>query len=359
MTTADTVLDLIRNAFPPNLVEASISQYSTVLLPPKDNPEEEDIYKWTIKGSYGNGTNIIGIVVFSIILGIVVGKMGPSGKPLLEFFSSLSDASMKMTSLVIKCTPVGVLFLILPRVIDVEDLNTMLGGVGLYTLTVLLGLFIHGFVVLPCLYLIVVRKNPYKMVAKMSGALMTAFGTSSSSATLPVTIAALEKHAKIDSRIVRFLVPVGATINMDGTALYEAVAAIFIAQSRGVPLGIVKIIIISVTATAASVGAAGIPQAGLVTMVIVLNAVGLPAEDVALIFVVDWFLDRFRTLINVLGDSFGAAIVEHLCQKDLESLPPTPVKKDELNSNYMERVAVLPSLGGGSVLNGPEPVYKL
>lgn len=316
-TTPDTVLDLIRNLLPPNLVQACSAQYLTELKPPADNPDETDLSKWTISDSYGGGMNILGLVVFSIILGLVIGRQGDSGKPLLAFFVSLSECTMTITSLVIKTTPIGVMFLILPRIVGVQDVQAMLGSVGWYTLTVLVGLFIHGFAVLPILYFLVTRKNPYTLIGNISSALMTAFGTSSSSATLPVTIQCLEHNVGLDRRIVRFLVPVGATINMDGTALYEAVAAIFIAQSRGMELSLVKIIIISITATAASIGAAGIPQAGLVTMVIVLNAVGLPAEDVALIFVVDWFLDRFRTLVNVLGDSFGSAIIGHLCQDDL------------------------------------------
>ncbi|XP_013781666.1 excitatory amino acid transporter 3-like, partial [Limulus polyphemus] len=151
------------------------------------------------------------------------------------------------------------------------------------------------------------------------------------SATLPVTFSCLEQKNKIDPRISRFCLPIGATINMDGTALYEAVAAIFIAQLRNVHLNVGKIVAISVTSTAASIGAAGIPQAALVTMVLVLNVVGLPPEDAALVFVVDWFIDRFRTAVNVLGDAFGAAIVAHLSSQDLQELSKDT--KQTLNEN--------------------------
>ncbi|KAI1296730.1 Excitatory amino acid transporter 3 [Halotydeus destructor] len=328
VTTADTVLDLIRNIFPPNLIEACTVQYSTLLTVPEGSPNETDLSKWTITSSQSSGTNIIGLVAFSILLGIILSRSGEKGKPLLDFFNSLLEASMKITSLVILMTPVGVMFLIVPRIVGVEDVQQMLGGVGWYTFTVLLGLFIHGFLILPAFYYVVTRRNPYHFMAQISPALMTAFGTGSSSATLPVTIQCLERKVQLDSRVVRFLVPIGATINMDGTALYEAVAAIFIAQSRGVDLTLVKLIIISITSTAASVGAAGIPQAGLVTMVIVLNAVGLPAEDVALIYVVDWMLDRFRTAINVLGDSIGSAVIGHLCRDDLSEISDIPATSE-------------------------------
>merc|ERR1711935_272568 len=140
----------------------------------------------------------------------------------------------------------------------------------------------------------------FKFMSGISQALLTAFATASSSATIPVTMANLEQNLGIDPRITRFVLPIGATINMDGTALYEAVAAIFIAQYEGLSLNFGDYVAISITATAASIGAAGIPQAGLVTMVMVLDTVGLPAEDVTLILAVDWLLDRFRTAINVL-----------------------------------------------------------
>jgi Na+/H+-dicarboxylate symporter len=139
---------------------------------------------------------------------------------------------------------------------------------------------------------------------------MTAFGTSSSSATLAVTMRLSEERNEIRPDTANFVLPLGATVNMDGTALYEAVAVLFIAQASGVELGLAQQMIVAVTATLASVGAAGIPQAGLVTMVIVLNAVGLPLDGIALILAVDWLLDRFRTTVNVWGDASAAAFVD-------------------------------------------------
>merc|ERR1719402_513777 len=161
--------------------------------------------------------------------------------------------------------------------------------------------------------MVVTRTLPFRFIGNMTNAFTTAFGTGSSSATLPVTINLLETKNDIDPRVCRFVLPIGATINMDGTALYEAVAAIFISQVNGMQLGIGQIMAVSITATAASIGAAGIPQAGLETM-------GLPAEDVTIILAVDWLLDRFRTAINVLGDSIGAGIVYHLSKNELDQM---------------------------------------
>ncbi|CAN7937562.1 unnamed protein product, partial [Ixodes hexagonus] len=308
----------IGNAFPPNVIEACVTQFSTIVLRPKGNDSNSSMYEWDFKTVSDPGTNILGLIVFCIALGATIGKMGDSGRPLLDMFTSLSDAMMIITKLVVWFSPVGVMFLVMAKMLAMEDFTVVAGMVGMYSLTVLLGLFIHGFIVLPLIYTIVLRTSPLRFLMDMMQAIFTAFGTASSSATLPVTIAILEEKVKVNPKVVRFCIPIGATINMDGTALYEAVAAIFIAQVRKVPLDIGKVIAISVTATAASIGAAGIPQAGLVTMVMVLNAVGLPADDITLIIVVDWILDRFRTAINVLGDAVGACVVERLSLEDLK-----------------------------------------
>nr|XP_014336430.1 PREDICTED: excitatory amino acid transporter 4 isoform X2 [Bos mutus] len=277
--TADAFMDLVRNMFPPNLVEACFkqfkTQYSTRLvtrtvvrtdngselgtsMPPLSSLENgtgllenvtralgtlQEVLSFEetvpVPGS-ANGINALGLVVFSVAFGLVIGGMKHKGRVLRDFFDSLNEAIMRLVGIII------------------------------------------------C------------------------------SATLPITFRCLEEGLGVDRRITRFVLPVGATVNMDGTALYEALAAIFIAQVNNYELNLGQITTISITATAASVGAAGIPQAGLVTMVIVLTSVGLPTEDITLIIAVDWFLDRLRTMTNVLGDSIGAAVIEHLSQRELE-----------------------------------------
>ncbi|KAB7505435.1 Excitatory amino acid transporter 3 [Armadillidium nasatum] len=280
--------------------------------------------EWDIAGEYFNALNIMGLVCFATALGMALAKLGPKGKPLLAVFDSLSDASMVITSV----SPVGILFLIASMILEMEDFSVLLGQLGKYFLTVLCGIFIHGFIILPALYTVLTRRLPFRFLANMTQAYITAFATASSSGTLPVTFQCLEEKNKIDTRVTRFVIPIGATINMDGTALYEAVAAIFIAQVRGMTLSIGSIVAISITATAAAIGAAGIPQAGLVTMVMVLDVVGLPAEDVTLILAVDWLLDRFRTMINVLGDSIGAGLVYELSKKELEEMGDVNINGD-------------------------------
>ncbi|XP_071799346.1 uncharacterized protein [Asterias amurensis] len=277
--------------------------------------------KKTYKGTYVYQMNIMGLVVFSIVFGIALGRIGRTeeGKILLAFFTAVNTIIMKLVQALMWYAPVGILFLIVGSMAQVEDWVTTLAQLGMYMVTVIAGLAIHGLLILPGLYVIFTRKNPFKYLVGCSYALVTALGTSSSSATLPVTTTCLEERNGVDSRVVRFMLPVGATINMDGTALYEAVAAIFIAQINNVSLNLAQLITVSLTATFASIGAAGIPQAGLVTMVIVLSAVGLPTDDIALILAVDFILDRLRTMINVEGDSIGAGIVAHLSREDLAS----------------------------------------
>nr|CAD7589539.1 unnamed protein product [Timema genevievae] len=185
---------------------------------------------------------------------------------------------------------VPVFFLIAGKIIEMKSLSQLAGQLGWYFSTVMLGLTIHGLLVLPALFTVVTRRLPFRFIFNLAEACTTAFGTGSSNATLPVSMKCLEEKNHVDTRVSKFMMPIGATINMDGTALYEAVAALFIAQVRNVQLSLGQILAVSVTATMASIGAAGIPQAGLVTMVMVLDTVGLDSKDVTIILAVDWLL---------------------------------------------------------------------
>lgn len=322
VTTVDTLLDLVRNMFPPNLIQACIQQYRTVLTYEENSTADiKNLLTWKIEGEYTDGPNVLGLVIFSVALGIAVGQLGKVGLPLLRVFESLGETMMTITTWVIWLSPVGVFFLVVAKILEMESIAVVIGQLGWYFMTVLTGLLIHGFVVVPFIYSFFTRKLPFKFIANMSQAIVTAFGTASSNATLPISMTCVEEKNHVDVRVSRFIMPIGATINMDGTALYEAIAAIFIAQLRNVPLSLGHIFAVSLTATMASIGAAGIPQAGLVTMVMVLDTVGLPAEDVTLIIAVDWLLDRFRTTVNVLGDALGAGLINDLSKDDLDKLP--------------------------------------
>ncbi|ASQ90596.1 sodium:dicarboxylate symporter [Prosthecochloris sp. GSB1] len=257
--------------------------------------------------------DILPIITFSLLLGAVLSTLGEQGRPVIDFFQSLNEAIMKLVHLVMYVAPVGIGALIAGRLGDAGGFAGFLPELlklGSYTLTVIAGLLIHALVTLPLLLKLFGKTGVAGFAKNTSPALLTAFSTASSAATLPLTVECAEEKNGVSPRTAGFVLPLGATINMDGTALYEAVAVIFIAQINGITLGIPELSIVFLTATLAAVGAAGIPEAGLVTMVLVLKAVGLPVEGIALILAVDWFLDRCRTTVNVWGDSVGARIID-------------------------------------------------
>nr|CAD2146550.1 unnamed protein product [Meloidogyne enterolobii] len=308
ISMADTLMDLIRNIFPDNLIQATMQQTQTKI---ERINGSDGILIEKYKLGHTDGMNILGLIVFCIAFGIVLSQLGPRGRPMVDFFAILDLVSMRLVSLIMWYSPIGISSLIASKILSVENLTDTANSLAMYCLTVIIGLSIHSLISLPLLYLFLTGKNPFVFAKGLLQAMAIAFGTASSAATLPATFRCLEQNLGIDKRVTRFVLPVGATINMDGTALYEAVATIFIAQMNGMELGLARIVVVSLTATLASIGAASVPHGGLVTVVVVLTAVGLPVGDVSLIVAVDWFIDRFRTAINVLGDAYGAAIVHH------------------------------------------------
>jgi len=214
---------------------------------------------------------------------------------------------MRLTGWVIRVTPVGAFGLIAK--ITAASGFAAFAPLAKYGLTVVAALAIHAMITLPLLVRFVGGLSPLRHAKVMSPALMTAFSTRSSSATLPLTLDRVENGAKVSNRVTSFVLPLGATVNMDGTALYECIAALFIAQAYGVELGVGAQVVVVLTALLASIGAAGIPSAGLVMISIILDAVGLPLEGVALILAIDPVLDMGRTMVNVWSDSCGAVVV--------------------------------------------------
>ena len=268
-------------------------------------------------------TSLLPLIFFSIIFAGMLTTMGPRVQALTEIIVQVNEALLSFILLLMKLAPFGIFCLVTARFGEAQaggNLGAVLQQTGAYFGTVLAGLGVHAFLTLPLILWIFTRRNPFRFMYQMSQALLTAFSTASSTATLPITMNCAVEKAKVSKQSSDFVLPLGATINMDGTALYEAAAAIFIAQAIGFELTITSQLVIAVTATMAAIGAAGIPEAGLVTMVIVLNAVGLPVEYIGLILSVDWLLDRFRTAVNVFGDSLGAAVVEKSFERQAEAL---------------------------------------
>lgn len=266
----------------------------------------------------------LGLIVFAMVLGLALAAGGERTKPARDFFDAMFEGLMIMIQWVIWLTPLGVFFL-LAWTVGKIGLAELIGPLGSYMGVVFFGLLLHMVVVLPLILWLLGGVNPYAFMAKMKPALLTAFGTDSSSATLPVTMETAELEAGCSKRASNFVLPLGSTINMDGTALYEAVAVVFLFQLYGIDLSMSQLIIVVITATLAAVGAAGIPSAGLVTMVIVISAVNgslegtglmLPVAAIGVILGVDRILDMCRTTVNVWGDAVGARIMTRLAPDD-------------------------------------------
>jgi len=257
---------------------------------------------------------MLAIIFFAILFGFFITRVNEKPRLLItDVLNAALDVIMKITLFIIRFTPLGI-FSITARVIarQIElgnDISEVISRLGLYFITVLAGLFIHGLITLPLSVKLLGKANPIKHMKNMTTPLLTAFSTSSSNATLPLTMKAVEMEDGVSNKIASFTLPLGATVNMNGTALYECVAVIFIAQAYGIELTAGQQVIVIFTALLAAIGAAGIPMAGLVMMTVVLKAVGLPLEGIGLILAVDRILDMFRTTINVYGDTCCAVII--------------------------------------------------
>lgn len=310
-----------------NLIQPGKDTASQLAKPPVVEQVEEDATKVKTAGGLADVArkiipkniinaalkgNALGLIFFSIFIAIALLSIKHEGVQYIRLsIGALFDAIIFMVDKVMLLAPLGVFSLVAKLVAEfmLEDKLGELGGsIAWYTATVISGLLVHAVISLPLLA-VFFKINPLPFFKAVFPAVSTAFSTASSAATLPITIDSLKKRANVPDKIASFVAPLGATVNMDGTAIYEAVAAVFIANMYGVDLSAGEQFIIFITATFSAVGAAGIPGAGLIMMTLVLNAVGLPVEGIQLIVVVDRGLDMLRTSINVWGDSLGAAII--------------------------------------------------
>jgi len=256
--------------------------------------------------------DMLGIIFFAIFFGIVINMIDNSkSKILKDTIDSIFNVIMKITQIIISFAPIGVLGL-MTKTVYTSGLGIFI-NLAQYMITIILGLSIHLFITLPIILFVFVRINPIVHFRAMASAMLTAFSTSSSSATLPVTMKCIKENTGTSNEVSSFVLPMGATVNMDGTALYECAGVLFIAQVLGVTMGLDQQLLIVVTALLASIGAAGIPSAGLVMIFIVTSAVGLSGPEVGIIvgamLAIDRPLDMMRTMVNVTSDSIGAVVI--------------------------------------------------
>ncbi len=256
-------------------------------------------------------TDMLSIIFFAILFGFFASRLNDKYRaPIEKTFNAIFEVMMRITMFVIRFAPLGIFGIVSGIVAEqADDLVGIFSSMGVYMLTVILALMVHSVIVLPLLMRFIGGVDPRKHFRAMSVPLLTAFTTSSSSATLPLTMEAVEKQAGVSKKTSSFVLPLGATINMDGTALYECVSVLFIAQVIGMDLSIVQQLIVVITALLASIGAAGVPMAGLVVITIIMSVLGMPLEAIGLILAVERILDMFRTSVNIWSDTCGAVII--------------------------------------------------
>ncbi|MCL1061718.1 dicarboxylate/amino acid:cation symporter [Shewanella benthica] len=251
--------------------------------------------------------NMLQIILFAVIFGFAISHIGERGKRVAALFNDLNEVIMRVVTLIMQLAPYGV-FALMAKLALTLGLETF-GSVVKYFFVVLGVLLLHGFVVYPTLLKVFSGLNPLTFIRKMRDVQLFAFSTASSNATLPVTIETAEHRLGVDNKVASFTLPLGATINMDGTAIMQGVATVFIAQVYGVDLTITDYAMVVITATLASIGTAGVPGVGLIMLAMVLNQVGLPVEGIALIIGVDRLLDMVRTAVNVTGDTVATVVI--------------------------------------------------
>lgn len=261
--------------------------------------------------------DVLAVVIFALFLGVALVIGGERYRNILAIFQEFLDLMMRIIGWVMHLAPLGI-FALLVKLVATQN-AAMLATLAKFIAVVMGTTLVHGAIVLPLLLYIFTKKSPFWFWRGAREALITAFATSSSNATLPVTLRCVEQHLHVRKDIAGFVVPLGATINMDGTALYEASAALFVANLAGVELGMAQQLMVFCTAMIAAMGAPGIPSAGMVTMILVLQSVGLPVEAIAILLPIDRLLDTLRTAVNVEGDMVGSLVVQKMVERDVEA----------------------------------------
>ncbi|XP_043972682.1 excitatory amino acid transporter 3-like [Gambusia affinis] len=340
--------DLVRNMVPENFFQAFYEQYKTeivqikrkepgFLLDPTQNGTETKLV-----GKYVQGANMLGLVIWSFVIGIILNRIGHEARSTVEAIQCLNDAIKIIVFWVLWYLPIGVLFLVTEQVLNVHDWDAVL-KLTKFVGVVFTGLATQSLVIFPMIYIILSRKNPFIIFKKIFKALTTAFIIASSAATLPVTLQCCEEKVKIDKKICRLFLPIVTSINRTGTTLYEVTATIFIAQLHDIKLGVGQLIAIGLSSSIVTFGTAGIPAIGAETTILILTAVGLPAEEAVLLIALEWIIDHFLTAVNVLVNVYGVVIADLVWHDELVSLDKKPrvekirsIKDIELDLSFLD-----------------------
>ncbi|XP_067670702.1 excitatory amino acid transporter-like isoform X2 [Haliotis asinina] len=341
----DMVLDVIRNIFPDNIIGAAIQHTRTVTTNGDktveltntsingDDPElnvTRNVPLMLKKTVVIGGVNVVGILTYCAIFWVFLSRIGKHGSVILRFFKAINTITLNMVELAMWFSPLGIMSMITGQLLSSVSLRETGEVLVLYIVTEMSALVVHSLIATPILYFVLTRSNPFRVLGAAGQALITAFATSSSSATLPVTMRCMEKKLKVSHSITKFVLPFGATVNMDGATVYYTCAPIFIAQYTGINLSVTNIIIISFTAILGSIGAAGVPGTSITTLLMVLNATGLPDSGMSFLLTINWLTERIRTSVNVAGDCLAVGVVSHFTKEVFaKSVAQLPEEQDE------------------------------
>ncbi|KAI5745932.1 hypothetical protein M8J76_015624 [Diaphorina citri] len=299
-----------RNLVPNNIFQATFQQTYT------DYVEHNGTLKRVLKQR--DGTATLGIIFFCIVFGAILGTLGPKKKTVLEFFQTVYTIMLKILLIAIWMTPIGVCSVITSKLISIEDMTVTMRQLSKFVATSIGGFLVYHLIVIQLIYFLFTRKNPYKYYVNFFPAILTAFATSSKSAALPITFQVMDEKVKMSQQVTRFVLPIGNSIHMTGLAQFIPICVIFIAQMRGMDVTLGLTMNIWIASIFMSMSVAGVPSAGIIMVIMLCVAVGVPTEDVSLLFAVDWLVDRVRTTVNLMGDCYAVAVVDHLSRHELQ-----------------------------------------
>ncbi|XP_027881104.1 excitatory amino acid transporter 3-like isoform X1 [Xiphophorus couchianus] len=314
------LMDLLRNMFPESFLQAFFEQYKTEIVHvTKDQtityvPRNDS--EMRLIGTYVPGANMLGLIIWSFTIGILLNRVGDQAKSTVNVIQYINDAIKIIVHWFVWYLPIGVLFLITDSVLTVEDWREAVKLVK-FAGVVCMGLACYGFLILPLAYLAIVRQNPFKVFKNISKALTTAFIVASSTAALPIAFQCCEENAKVNKKLVRLILPITVSINMNGTIIYEVIASIFITQISDIKLEVSQIIGICLASSIVTFGTAGVPAKGAMTTIMILTSVGLPAKDAAMLVIFEWLLDHLTTMVNMLANMMGLIIINAIWEKEL------------------------------------------
>ncbi|XP_033760828.1 excitatory amino acid transporter-like isoform X2 [Pecten maximus] len=334
--TSDVFADLLRNIMPDNIVDMTFQQtltenkvtYETVLRNTTNGTVDETVRNLTKTVGKTSGTNLLGIIMTCMLIGIALSKAGEKGKPVLDFFESLADIFLVILRWLLWFTPVGILSLIAASIASITELEEVFRALGVFVAVVTAGIVLHQLIIMPLIFFALTRRNPYRFALQIGKAWMIGLASTSTAVAIPEMLAACEDDQKVDRRVSRFVIPFCVTLNADGSALYITAAAMFVANMAGVNVSFGDVLLIGILTAICSMAIPSVPSSSIVTLVMILTSMNIPADSISLLFAVEWFLDRIRTTSNVVSHTHCVVVTYHFCKKTLEMFDISTEKKN-------------------------------